>query len=96
MAHFNLFAKLIEGHSPMGIRFVFFILVLLLIGWIVRFLLSQRKSAASAQYKPAMKKMAQCAWCGVHFPLDEALHEAGHVFCSEAHQRHWHQQNKDA
>lgn len=80
----------------MGIRFVFFILVLLLIGWIMRFLLSQRKSASSTQHKPTIRKMQQCAWCGVHFPLDEALHEAGHVFCSQSHRQNWLQQNKDS
>ncbi len=66
-------------------KFLLFVLVLAVIYLLVR--ASKRPKTPPPEAKAAEEAMAQCAHCGVHFPLNEAVDEAGRVFCSEAHRR---------
>ncbi len=66
-------------------KFLLFVLVLAVIYLLVR--ASKRPKPPPPEAKAAEEAMAQCAHCGVHFPLNEAVDEAGRVFCSEAHRR---------
>ena len=66
-------------------KLVLFIAILAVIYLLVR--ASKRPKTPPPEAKAAEEAMAQCAHCGVHFPLNEAVDEAGRVFCSEAHRR---------
>ena len=66
-------------------KLVLFIAILAVIYLLVR--ASKRPKTPPPEAKAAEEAMAQCAHCGVHFPLTESVDEAGRVFCSEAHRR---------
>jgi len=36
---------------------------------------------------PAVEDMARCAYCGIHFPLNEGVRSGGLVFCSNEHRK---------
>lgn len=66
-------------------KFLLFVVVLAVIYLLLR--ASKRPRPPPPEAKAAEEAMAQCAHCGVHFPLNEAVAEAGRVFCSEDHRR---------
>jgi uncharacterized protein len=66
-------------------KFLLFVVVLAVIYMLLR--ASKRPKSPPPQAKAPDEAMAQCAHCGVHFPLNEAVGEAGRVFCSEDHRR---------
>lgn len=66
-------------------KFLLFVVVLAAIYMLLR--ASKRRKAPPPQPKAPDEAMAQCAHCGVHFPLNEAVGEAGRVYCSEDHRR---------
>lgn len=66
-------------------KFLLFVVVLAAIYMLLR--ASKRHKAPPPQPKAQDEAMAQCAHCGVHFPLNEAVGEAGRVYCSEDHRR---------
>jgi uncharacterized protein len=66
-------------------KFLLFVAVLAVIYMLLR--ASKRPKSPPPQAKAADEAMAQCAHCGVHFPLNEAVGEADRVYCSEGHRR---------
>jgi uncharacterized protein len=66
-------------------KFLLFVAVLAVIYMLLR--ASKRTKPPSPQAKAPEEAMAQCAHCGVHFPLNESVGESGRVFCSEDHRR---------
>jgi uncharacterized protein len=66
-------------------KFLLFVAVLAVIYMLLR--ASKRPKPPPPPAKAPDEAMAQCARCGVHFPLNEAVGEAGRVFCSEDHRR---------
>ena len=66
-------------------KFLLFILVLAAIYLLVK--ASKRTKPPSPDGSGAEEAMAQCAHCGVHFPIREAIDEAGRLFCCEDHRR---------
>jgi uncharacterized protein len=66
-------------------KFLLFVAVLAVIYMLLR--ASKRTKPPSPQAKAPEEAMAQCAHCGVHFPLNEAVGEADRVYCSEGHRR---------
>ena len=65
-------------------KFLLFVAVLAVIYMLLR---ASKRPKPPPQAKAPDEAMAQCAHCGVHFPLNEAVDEAGRVFCSEDHRR---------
>ncbi len=47
----------------------------------------QSSSVGSKSEKPAMQggKMVRCEVCNTHIPVNEAIEENNHFFCSQAH-----------
>ena len=66
-------------------KFLLFVAVLAVVYMLLR--ASKRPKPPPPQGKGAGEAMAQCAHCGVHFPLNEAVGEGNRVFCSEDHRR---------
>jgi uncharacterized protein len=53
---------------------------------IVRFMLRQRRNAASPRTVVA-GDMVRCAHCGLHLPAGSALRDGEHWYCSPEHRR---------
>lgn len=62
------------------------------LGW--RWLLAQKKTVAADQAATAengVEKMVQCAQCGIHLPISEAISGSDHkLFCSQEHSQSHH------
>ncbi len=78
-------------------KFVLFVLALLLLLWLVKRTLGPRRpppsrpdTARDAAAEPL--PMVSCALCGVHLPRHEALPGRGGVFCGEAHRAEFEKQ----
>ncbi len=65
-------------------KFLLFVLVLAVIYLLVRASNRRGKPPPAA---PTTEAMAQCAHCGVHFPLTESFSEAGRDYCCQDHRR---------
>jgi uncharacterized protein len=65
-------------------KFLLFIAVLAVIYMLLRASHRRGKPPPAA---PTPQAMTQCAHCGVHFPCDEAVRDAGHDYCCEDHRR---------
>ncbi|WP_075255970.1 PP0621 family protein [Herbaspirillum camelliae] len=47
-----------------------------------------KMGAARRSAEPGAETMVQCAHCGIHFPVSEAVvHASGAMYCSEEHRR---------
>ncbi len=69
-------------------RILFFALIAAIIYWIVRRAAAPQNRRADPSGPAAGAPMLQCAFCGVHFPANEARFGAdGRSFCGEAHQQ---------
>ena len=68
-------------------KFLLFVAVLAVIYMLLRASKRPKTPPPPPQAKAPDEAMAQCAHCGVHFPLNEAVGESGRVFCSEGHRR---------
>ena len=65
-------------------KFLLFLVVIAVIYALVR-ASNRRREPPPAANLP--ESMAQCAHCGLHFPRDEAISEAGQDYCCDAHRR---------
>ncbi|MEN3274328.1 MAG: uncharacterized protein V7631_118 [Massilia sp.] len=75
-------------------RIVFWIILIIVVGFAVRAKLRAAMRRAethvppprpSAQSSAVIENMTSCAHCGLHFPASEAVRVAGHDYCSPAH-----------
>lgn len=65
------------------------LLLIALAVWIIVVLLRNRRSRQDAlkkqQDKQSIDSIVPCSVCGTHVPENEAIHEAGKVYCSPEH-----------
>lgn len=65
------------------------LLLIALAVWIIVVLLRNRSSRKASlkkqQASQHIDSIVPCAVCGTHVPENEALHEAGRVYCSTEH-----------
>jgi len=65
------------------------LLLIALAVWIIVVLIRNRSSRQATLKKrhdsQRIDSIVPCAVCGTHVPEDEALHEAGKVYCSPEH-----------
>ncbi|MEO6362204.1 MAG: PP0621 family protein [Caldimonas sp.] len=69
-------------------KFVLFILAVLVLLWLVRGAVARRGGGGKRPVPPpaaSPQAIVACAQCGVHLPRDEALPGQGGVFCGAAH-----------
>ena len=75
-------------------RIVFWILLVVVVGFAIRAKLKAATRRAethvppprpSAQATAVIENMASCAHCGLHFPASEAVRVEGRDYCSPAH-----------
>jgi uncharacterized protein len=72
-------------------KFVLFVLALLLLLWLIKRTLAPRRPPAPPRPEAARDPsgaplpMVTCAVCGLHLPRHESLPGRGGVFCGEAH-----------
>lgn len=85
-------------------RAVVFLLFVVLIFFIVRFVLNrvieirekqrqqelQKEKAKQAKTNNNPEEMVRCAECGVHLPQAEAYFDGKDTFCSEGHMQQYH------
>jgi uncharacterized protein len=64
-------------------RTLVIIIVLVLIVIIAKRL--WQKPSHPARNSQKNERMVQCANCGIYVPEQEALHRAGHYYCSQTH-----------
>ncbi|NPA71403.1 MAG: hypothetical protein GXO35_01115 [Gammaproteobacteria bacterium] len=87
-------------------RAIIFLLLVVLVFFIVRFVLNRiieireaQNSAAEQDHSettPLTEDMVRCAECGVHLPQSEAYYDGQDTFCSEGHMRAFHQTSTTA
>ena len=75
-------------------RILFWIALIVLVVMAVRAKLKGSNVRYQAPPRPQAKApvaqietMTQCAHCGLHFPVSEAVHADGHDYCSPGHVR---------
>lgn len=68
-------------------RYLFLGLVIWAALFIVRHLLRQIRLKKGEPTTTKSVDSVQCAYCGLHLPHDEAIHQGNDYFCSREHQK---------